>query len=280
VPEPLLHVSDLSAPATSALLGDYLHLTDVELRRHKEVEEGLFVAEGEKVVRRALDAGFTPRSLLLTEKWLPALADVLESLDVPVLVLDDDQIEQVTGYHVHRGALAAFSRRPLPTVAQLLATTPVDRPLRVVVLEDVNDHTNVGAVFRSAAALGVDAAVLSPRCADPLYRRAVKVSMGAVFSLPYARMSDWRDGLAEIRDAGVTLLALTPADTAVPLDELTPEITRRCALVLGAEGPGLSRRWIEQADRAVRIPMAHGIDSLNVAAAAAVACWAVTRTAG
>jgi tRNA G18 (ribose-2'-O)-methylase SpoU len=273
---PLLTVTGTDDPAARALLSDYLDLTDVDLRRHKEAAEGLFVAEGEKVVRRALDAGYPMRSLLLTEKWLAALEDVVSSSDVPVLVADDAVLEQVTGYHVHRGALGAFSRLPLPSVSELV-TSDREAPLRIVVLEDVNDHTNVGAIFRSAAALGIDAAILSPRCADPLYRRSVKVSMGAVFSLPYARMTDWREGLTELQAAGVTLLALTPAADAVPLDAVPPDALRRCALLLGAEGPGLSSRWLERADLAVRIPMQHGIDSLNVAAAATVACWVVTH---
>jgi tRNA G18 (ribose-2'-O)-methylase SpoU len=146
---------------------------------------------------------------------------------------------------------------------------------RVVVLEDVVDHTNVGAIFRSAAALGFDAAVLSPRCADPLYRRSVKVSMGAVFALPYARIGAWREAMAVLRDSGFTTLALTPDPDAEDLAELVPPA--RPALVVGAEGEGLSPRWLEGADRRVRIPMAGDIDSLNVAAATAVACWALTR---
>ncbi len=263
-----VRVDDLADPR----LSDYVTLTYVELRRVKEPAEGLFVAEGEKVISRAVAAGYPMRSLLLTEKWLPGLADVVAAVSCPVLVADESLMEQVTGFRVHRGALAAMGRLPLPPAPELLA-----RVRRVVVLEDLIDHTNVGAVFRSAAALGMDAVLLSPRCADPLYRRAVKVSMGAVFTLPYARLDDWYGGLDLLRDAGMSVLALTPAPDAVPLDALPPERLRRCALLLGAEGPGLSRRWVEAADTAVRIPMAHGVDSLNAAAAAAVACWIVTH---
>lgn len=274
-----IRVEDPADSRIAPLLSDYVDLTDVDLRRRKEPAEGLFVAEGEKVIRRALAAGYPMRSLLLTEKWLSAFSDVVDASSSPVLVADDELVERVTGYHVHRGALAAMARTPLPSVGDLVGGPgiPEPPPRRLVVLEDVNDHTNVGAVFRSAAALGMDAAILSPRCADPLYRRAVKVSMGAVFTLPYARMSDWRDGLSDLADAGVTLLALTPADDAVPLDRVPSSALRRCALLLGAEGPGLSTRWRDQAELAVRIPMSHGIDSLNVAAAAAVAFWVVGR---
>jgi tRNA G18 (ribose-2'-O)-methylase SpoU len=251
-------------------LADYARLTDVELRRRSEPERGLFVAEGEKVVRRALDAGYRPRSFLLAPKWLESLADVVDAADAPAYVAREDVLERVTGYHVHRGALAAMHRRPLPDVAELMSAAD-----SLVVLEDVNDHANIGAIFRAAAALGVGAAVLSPRCADPLYRRAVKVSMGAVFSLPYARMASWYDGLAELRAAGFQVLALTPDPQAVPLGSLDPATIGRWALLFGAEGPGLTRRWLTAADLRVRIPMARGVDSLNVAAAAAVVCYAL-----
>jgi tRNA G18 (ribose-2'-O)-methylase SpoU len=200
------------------------------------------------------------------------LADVLERADAPAYVGRPDLLSQVTGYHVHRGALAAMHRRPLPPVPEL-----VTGARRVVVLEDVNDHTNVGAIFRCVAALGMDAVVLSPRCADPLYRRSVKVSMGAVFAIPYARMTTWWDGLADIRAAGLAVIALTPASDAVALHDVPASTLRRCAVVFGAEGPGVSRRWREQADLRVRIPMARGVDSLNVAAAAAVVCYAVAQ---
>ncbi|MFJ3930765.1 MULTISPECIES: TrmH family RNA methyltransferase [unclassified Streptomyces] len=252
-------------------LSDYTGLTDVELRRRREPAEGLFIAEGEKVLRRALQAGYPMRSLLLSAKWLDALADVIERVDAPVYLVDPALAEQVTGYHVHRGALASMQRRPLPDAAELLAAAR-----RVAVLESVNDHTNIGAIFRSAAALGMDAVLLSPDCADPLYRRSVKVSMGAVFSVPYARLAPWPQGLAALRESGCRLLALTPDGEAVPLDEAAPHRLERVALMLGAEGSGLSPKALAAADTPVRIPMAHGVDSLNVGAAAAVAFYAVT----
>ncbi|AVV43655.1 RNA methyltransferase [Streptomyces sp. ID05-04B] len=251
-------------------LRDYTGLTDVELRRRREPAEGLFIAEGEKVIRRAKDAGYEMRSMLLSAKWIDVMRDVMDELPAPVYAVSPDLAEQVTGYHVHRGALASMQRRPLPTAADLLHTAR-----RVVVMESVNDHTNIGAIFRSAAALGMDAVLLSPDCADPLYRRSVKVSMGAVFSVPYARLDTWPKGLDSVREAGFTLLALTPDEKARSLDEAAPHRMDRVALMLGAEGDGLSTQALVAADEWVRIPMSHGVDSLNVGAAAAVAFYAV-----
>ncbi|MFE7230869.1 TrmH family RNA methyltransferase [Streptomyces sp. NPDC002405] len=252
-------------------LRDYTDLTDVELRRRREPAEGLFIAEGEKVIRRARDAGYEMRSMLLSAKWVDAMRDVIDELTAPVHVVSPELAERVTGYHVHRGALASMQRKPLPTAPEVLRTAR-----RVVVMESVNDHTNIGAIFRSAAALGMDAVLLSPDCADPLYRRSVKVSMGAVFSVPYARLDTWPRGLDALREAGFTLLALTPDEKAKTLDEAAPHRMDRVALMLGAEGAGLSRRALAASDEWVRIPMSHGVDSLNVGAAAAVAFYAVT----
>jgi tRNA G18 (ribose-2'-O)-methylase SpoU len=255
-------------------LGDYRDLRDVQLRTHLEAEHGLFLAEGEKVVRRAVEGGFEPRSFLLAPRWLAGLADVLDSTDAPCYVVSEALAEQVTGFHVHRGALASLHRRPLPTPDQVLEDAET-----VVVLEDVVDHTNVGAVFRSAAGLGVDAVLLAPRCADPLYRRAVKVAMGSVFSLPYARLEDWYDALPRLSAAGFTTVALTLAEDAEPLEQVVDGIDR-VALVLGGEGHGLSARWERSADRRAVIAMRRGIDSLNVAAASAVACYVTGRRRG
>ncbi|WP_432127890.1 TrmH family RNA methyltransferase [Streptomyces sp. bgisy082] len=251
-------------------LHDYTGLTDVELRRRREPAEGLFIAEGEKVIRRAGQAGYAMRSMLLSAKWVDTMRDVIDASEAPVYVIDPDLAERVTGYHVHRGALASMRRKPLPEAAELLADAR-----RVVIMESVNDHTNIGAIFRSAAALGMDAVLLSPDCADPLYRRSVKVSMGAVFSVPYARLEGWPGGLETVRKAGFELLALTPAERAVSIDEAAPHKRDRVALMLGAEGEGLSQKALRAADEWVRIPMAHGVDSLNVGAAAAVAFYAV-----
>ncbi|WP_153535810.1 TrmH family RNA methyltransferase [Actinomadura macrotermitis] len=268
----LVPVTDPADPR----LADYVSLRDVNLRKSLEAEHGLFIAEGEKVIRRAARTGFPPRSFLMAERRVAPLADLLDGLDAPVYVADDATVEAVAGFPVHRGALASMRRLPPPPVPEVLAGAR-----RVLVLEDLVDHANVGAIFRCAAALGVDAVVLSPRCADPLYRRSIKVSMGAVFAVPYARMTGWHDGLAVLRDAGFTLLALTPDQAAVPLDEAPAG--ERVALLLGSEGDGLTSRWLAEADAPVCIPMsagamANGVDSLNVVAAAAIACHALTRS--
>ncbi|HEX4813624.1 MAG TPA: RNA methyltransferase [Nonomuraea sp.] len=267
----LEYVTDADDPR----LADYTRLRDVELRKSLEAERGLFLAEGEKVIRRAINAGYPIRSVLTTRRWLTPLADVLG--DALVYVVSDEIMSAIAGFQVHRGALASMERLPLPSVETLLKSGA----RRLLVLEDLVDHSNVGAIFRSAAALGVDAVLLSPRCADPLYRRAVKVSMGAVFSIPYARMDDWFDGLAVLRREGFQTLALTPDQTVTPIDEV-PLGGSRVALLLGAEGDGLSSRWLEEADRAVCIPMSAaameaGVDSLNVVAAAAIACHGLMR---
>jgi tRNA G18 (ribose-2'-O)-methylase SpoU len=256
-------------------LADYTRLTDVSLRTHLEAEHGLFIAEGSKVISRAVAAGYPVRSVLLGRGRLADLAALgLQDLDVPVYVVPDEVAEGITGYRVHRGALASLGRKPLPALPAVIGSAR-----RIVVLEDLVDHGNVGAIFRCAAALGVDAVVLSPRCADPLYRRSVKVSMGAVFAIPYARMTDWYDGLSSLRKAGFRVLALTPDERATPISSALSDTdgAGRVALLLGTEGDGLSSRWLREADEAVSIPMSlaargAGVDSLNVVAAAAIAC--------
>ena len=256
-----------------ALLTDYVGLTDVALRRRTEPERGLYIAESEKVIRRALAAGHRARSFLMAERWLGDLADVVADAErdgVPVFVGKYDVMEELTGFHLHRGALASMQRPVLPSVASVVAGAR-----RVLVLEDIVDHTNVGAAFRSGAALGIDAILVTPRCGDPLYRRAIRVSMGTVFQVPWTRVDPWPNGIAELRDAGFTVAALALAEDAVTLDAIAAEPPERLALVLGTEGDGLTRRTIGAADLTVRIPMAGGVDSLNVAAAAAVAMWAL-----
>lgn len=252
-------------------LSDYRDLRDVELRTSLEAEHGLFIAEGEKVVRRAVEAGYPVRSFLMAPRWLDGLADVLATTTAPCFVVPEQLAEQVTGFHVHRGALASLARLPLPSVSSVIAAART-----IVVLEDVVDHTNVGAIFRSAAALGVDAVLVSPRCADPLYRRSIKVAMGAVFSVPWTRVEDWYAAPALLREAGFTTVAMALTEDAVPLDEAVAGLDR-VALLLGSEGPGLSSHWLRSADRHAVIPMSAGIDSLNVAAATAVACYELRR---
>ncbi|WP_130797776.1 TrmH family RNA methyltransferase [Streptomyces otsuchiensis] len=284
-----VEIDDASDPR----LSDYADLTDVALRRRREPAEGLFMAEGEKVIRRALAAGYPVRSMLLTPRWAEAMREVCVAAGAPVYVVEPAVAEAVTGYHVHRGALAAMSRTPLPPVAELLAgpTGPgADAGRgghggdggrhdgrarrRVAVLEDIVDHANVGAAFRNAAALGIDAVLLSPRCADPLYRRSVKVSMGAVFQIPWARLDSWPGELEILAHHGYTTAALCLADDSVPLAELAAREEPRLALMFGTEGDGLSAGALRGADVRVTIPMAAGVDSLNVAAASAVAFYA------
>jgi tRNA G18 (ribose-2'-O)-methylase SpoU len=249
-------------------LADYTRLTDVQLRRVLEPERGIYMAESTKVITRALAAGHKPCSLLTTERWLDELSPLLEMHDVPVFVGEQDIVDRVAGFHLHRGALAAMQRPVHLTIPELLRNSR-----RIAVLEGLVDHTNVGAIFRSAAALGVDGVVLSPDCADPLYRRAVRVSMGASLTLPYARATEWPEPLEVLRSAGFELVAFALAHDAIELDAYEPG--GRVAIMLGSEGHGLREESVKRADRIVRIPMAAGVDSLNVAAASAVAFWAV-----
>ncbi len=255
-------------------LADYVSLRDVQLRRHLEADNGFFIAEGEKVVRRGVAGGFPVRSFLMAERWLAGLADELATAgDVPCYVVSEAVAEQVTGFHVHRGALAALERPPLPSVDAVL-----DGARRIVLLENIVDHTNVGAIFRSAAALGMDAVLLSPRCADPLYRRSVKVAMGAVFSVPWTRVEDWYETVPALADRGFVTIALTPDGDAEQLPEVLERMTTdRVCLILGSEGPGLSTRWLSSATIRAGFAMAHDVDSLNVAAAAALAFFVVGR---
>jgi tRNA G18 (ribose-2'-O)-methylase SpoU len=248
-------------------LGDFRDLTDVAARSAREPAEGLFIAEGATVIERALAAGYVPRSVLTEPRWLPRLEVLLAGHDVEVRTADAALLRGVTGYRVHRGALASMGRRPLPDPAALLAGARL-----VLVLVDLVDHANVGAAFRNAAALGVDAVLVTPRCADPLYRRSVKVSMGAVLSQPWTRSSD--DVPGDL--AGLTTIALTPGAGARALDEVGLGLgARPRALLLGTEGDGLPEPLLARCDVRARIPMAGGVDSLNVAAASAIALYAL-----
>jgi tRNA G18 (ribose-2'-O)-methylase SpoU len=246
---------------------DFTALTDVAARSVREPAEGLFIAEGAKVILRALAAGYRPRAVLTEPKWLPTLSDGLAGSDAEVLLGSSEVLRAVTGYRVHRGALASFARRPLPTPARLVADARF-----VVVLVDLVDHTNVGAIFRNAAALGADGVLVTPGCADPLYRRSVKVSMGAVLTLPWTRTG--ADPLADL--AEFQCIALTLAGDALDLLEM-PAACRRRAVLLGTEGDGLPAELCARADLRVRIPMSGGVDSLNVAAASAIALHSLNR---
>jgi tRNA G18 (ribose-2'-O)-methylase SpoU len=262
----LVPVDDPAAPE----LQDYVGLTDVALRRTTESEGGLYIAESAKVIRRALAAGHRPRSVLLQQKWLPDLEPLLAPFDIPVYLAEPQLLHEVTGFVMHRGAIASMHRPELPPVAELLRGAR-----RVVVLENIVDHTNVGAIFRAVAGLGADAVLVTPQCADPLYRRSVRVSMGTVLQIPWTRLDEWPHGAQQLRDAGFTVAALALDDDAVSLDEFSADPPDRVALLLGAEGDGLSASALEGADVVVTIPMAREVDSLNVAAASAVALWAL-----
>ena len=265
--------SNESESADDPRLADYRDLTDVALRRVLEPEGGLYMAESAKVIARALGAGHRPRSVLVQEKWRADVDD--RSTRTPTARSTSCRPTWPSSSPAMR-CTAARSRRctaraPAP-VADVVAGARL-----VVVLEDIVDHTNVGAIFRAAAGLGADAVLVSPRCADPLYRRSVRVSMGTVFQVPWTRLPEWPEARGILRDAGLHLAALALTDDAVSLDDFAADRPEHVALVLGAEGDGLSRRALAAADTVVTIPMAGGVDSLNVAAASAVALWALRR---
>ncbi|MGC2941584.1 TrmH family RNA methyltransferase [Brevibacterium sp. FAM 24638] len=259
-----------SGSVTAAELHDYTQLTDVALRRVREPAEGLFIAESSKIIRRSHASGMVPRSYLTSPKWLFDLADVIATNDVPIFIGTDAAVESLTGFHLHRGALAAMHRPTLPAPAAVVADAR-----RIVVIEDIVDHTNVGAIFRSAAAFGVDAVLVTPRCADPLYRRSIRVSMGTVFQVPWTRIGSWPDGIRTLQDAGFHVAALALDDDSVGLRDFADTAPERTAVIFGTEGDGLHRSTIAACDSTVMIPMSGGVDSLNVAAASAATCFAL-----
>ena len=275
---PVVRIVD---PSDDRLL-DYVGLTDVALRTRQEPARALYMAESSSVIRRAVEAGHQPRSLLMEEKWLADLDDVLAHVgagdhgDIPVFLGTPEVLREITGFTMHRGALAAMNRPELLGVPELLSAAVARRPVtRVVVLEDIVDHTNVGAIFRSVAGLGADAVLVTPRCADPLYRRSVRVSMGTVFQVPWTRLATWPGDLDLLREHGFRVAALALTPLAVSLDTLVADPPDRLALVLGTEGDGITAHTLAAVDQHVRIPMSGGVDSLNVAAASAVALWAL-----
>ncbi|KQP56722.1 RNA methyltransferase [Agreia sp. Leaf283] len=257
-----------------ARLSDYAHLTDVALKKARGSEHGLYLAESLLVFERALRAGHAPRSVLAlgtsTEEAEAVLAEH-GFADIPIFTGPGELLAELTGYILHRGLIASMNRPALANPAELIRNAR-----RIVVLENVVDPTNVGAIFRSAGAIGADAVLVTPRCSDPFYRRAIRVSMGTVLQVPWTRVGEWPETRELLVEAGfhVAALALTP--DAVSLRDFQARLPEKLALVLGAEGDGLTPEAIAAADTVVQIPMKHGIDSLNVAAASAVAMWAVS----
>jgi tRNA G18 (ribose-2'-O)-methylase SpoU len=251
-------------------LDDYRGLTDTALRTVSEPPGGLYIAESTKVIARAVAAGHRPRSVLVQERRVDDIREIVGEFDVPVYIVPDDVAEAVTGFAVHRGTIASMHRPELPSVREVLDGATV-----VLILENIGDHTNVGAAFRAAAGLGADAVLVSPGGADPLYRRSVRVSMGTVFQVPWTRITDWESAVADLHAAKFDIAALALRDDAVTLGTYVADRPERVALVMGSEGDGLSRTAIDAADHIVTIPMSGGVDSLNVASAAAVALWAM-----
>lgn len=264
----MAHIVQLSQ--TDATLRDYTDLTDVALRRVREPAEGIYIAESPKVIRRAVAAGHTPRSALVLPEKLDEVGRALADVDCPIYVGGPEILEAIAGFHLHRGALASFERPELPSVAEVLREAQT-----VVICEDIVDHTNVGAIFRAVAGMGADAVLITPRCADPLYRRSIRVSMGAVFSVPWTRMIDWSSTREALHELGFHIAALALTERSVRLSDFATHRPEKVALVLGTEGDGISADAARMSDSVVRIPMKAGIDSLNVASASAVALYAL-----
>ena len=269
---PIIHSLEL---ATDDRLADYRDLTDVALRSRREPAEGIYIAESLKVLERSLMAGHRPLSALTTQQWLGRLEELCERYselcaDLPIYLGDESILESITGFHVHRGTLASIARPTLPAVLDLIRDCR-----RVVILENIVDHTNVGAIFRSVAGIGADAVIVSESCADPLYRRSVRVSMGTVMQVPWTRAGSWSELVSDLAQSGFELAALALTPEATPLDQFAEQPPERLALMLGTEGDGLSAEAIRSADHVVSIPMKGSVDSLNVAAASAVALWAL-----
>ena len=267
----IIKITDIAAPE----LDVFARLTEAQLRNRLESEKGIFIAESPKVIGRALDAGYEPVSLLMEPRHIDGQGrDIIARCEgIPVYTASREILEGLTGYALTRGVLCAMRRPPLPSVEDVCANAR-----RVAVLEGIVDSTNIGAIFRSAAALNIDAVLVTPTCGDPLYRRAVRVSMGTVFQVPWTRIgsepSEWPEpGLERLRKLGFQTAAMALRDDSVSIDDPRLAAEEKLAIVLGTEGDGLAERTIAECDYTVRIPMAHQVDSLNVAAASAVAFW-------
>jgi len=264
-------------------LSAYRDLTDVVLRKKSEPENGVYIAESAKIIERAVACGHTPISILMAENWLAKMRLLLPSIsdndfgDIDVFIGSHDVLEELTGFHVHRGALAEMVRPPTPSVESVLNPAK-----RVVVLENIVDHTNVGAIFRAAAGLGIDAILVTPECADPLYRRSIRVSMGSVFTLPWTRIPAWPSSINTLKEQGFHTVAISPQNIGGQQSQDLRKFTElphdRIALILGTEGEGLTAASLDNCDQSVHIPMSNDVSSLNVASAAAVVFWALQGT--
>lgn len=267
----VIEITDFSAPE----LDVYARLTEAQLLNRFEPAKGLFIAESPKVIHRALDSGCQPVSLLMERKDIDGSArEILERCpDIPVYTADEELLCGLTGYHLTRGVLCAMRRPPLPSVEAICQDAS-----RIVVLENVQNPTNVGAIFRSAAALGMDAVLLTPGCSNPLYRRSARVSMGTVFQIPWTFTADWPEaGMAQLNALGFRSAALALSEKSISIDAPQLAGESKLALLLGSEGDGLTNATIARCDYTVKIPMYHGVDSLNVAAASAVAFWQLRK---
>lgn len=267
----IIEITDFTAPE----LDVYARLTEAQLLNRQAPEQGLFIAESPKVIDRALDAGYVPVSLLLERKHIAGQASgvIARCGDVPVFTAETEVLTELTGFRLTRGVLCAMRRPPLPSVEAVCAGAR-----RITILENIMNPTNVGAIFRSAAALGIDAVLLTPACSDPLYRRAARVSMGTVFQVPWTCLgsdcAEWpHPGMERLRALGFRTAAMALSDNAVSIADPQLMAEEKLAIVLGTEGDGLAAGTIADCDYTVRIPMSHGVDSLNVAAASAVAFW-------
>ncbi|WP_461635801.1 TrmH family RNA methyltransferase [Glutamicibacter soli] len=264
-PERILHVADLQ----DERLDEYLRLSEAHLRMRTDVENGLYIAESTKVVQRAINAGHTPRSFLLAQKHLGQLvAEFNRFPDAPIFIGDDAQLQDLVGFHLHRGAMAAMNRPAPLDLDEVLAASS-----RVAILEDIADHTNLGAIIRSASGLGIDAVLLTPKCVDPWYRRSARVSMGTVFDLPWVRLESWPQDIERLRAHGYRMLAMELTENAVPLNEIQLAAGEKAAMILGNEGRGVTDEALAAVDTTVIIPMHRAVDSLNVGAASAIAFW-------
>ncbi|MGP5287607.1 TrmH family RNA methyltransferase [Glutamicibacter arilaitensis] len=264
-PERIMQVADLS----DARLDEYLRLSEAHLRMRTDVENGLYIAESTKVVQRAINAGHVPRSFLLAAKHLDQLVEEFNRFpDAPIFIGDDRQLEDLVGFHLHRGAMASMNRPDPLDLSQVLEASS-----RVAILEDIADHTNLGAIIRSASGLGVDAVLLTPKCVDPWYRRSARVSMGTVFDLPWVRMLSWPEDIRTLKQHGYQMLAMELTDDAIPLNEVQITAGQKVAMILGNEGRGVTAQALEAVDQTVIIPMHREVDSLNVGAASAIAFW-------